>query len=211
LGYESPASVVLGEKRFPYDYPFEEIEVVEGSETGKCINIDDPLISFTNRQFGEGFKLNIGENWENTNGTTIHNLVDRRGLEITFHRTVRMPDDDKLHQLPASLGVFPLFNVNAYADSLPSELVHQGGVFLPMWQREALWINFRAPYGQKYALRVFVGRVNAVSGLTRDESPQMIDESDPLQDYVVIPGQQWLDGICVAPGLVRQFVAMPCE
>jgi hypothetical protein len=138
-------------------------------------------------------------------------LADGRGLEITFHRTVRMPDDDKLHQLPASLGVFPLFNVNAYADSLPSELVHQGGVFLPMWQREALWINFEAPYGQKYALRVFVGRVNAVSGLTRDESSQTIDESDPLQDYVVIPGQQWLDGICVAPGLVRQFVAMPCE
>ena len=128
------------------------------------------------------------------------------GLEISFHRTIRMPDDDKLHQLPASLGSFPLYNVSSYADQLPDNIVRQGGVFLPMWQREATWMSFNAPYQQKYALRVFVGRINAVSGLRMDES---VEKAQGLQDYVVVPGQEWLDGICVAPGIVRQFVAMP--
>lgn len=30
-----------------------------------------------------------------------------------------------------------------------------------------------------------------------------------MQDYVVVPGQHWLDGIVVEQGNVRQFVAMP--
>ena len=29
------------------------------------------------------------------------------------------------------------------------------------------------------------------------------------QDYLVVPGQPWLDGFCVRKGVVRQFVAMP--
>ena len=120
-----------------------------------------------------------------------------------------MPDDDKLHQLPGSLGAFPIYNVSAYAEHLPDNIVEQGGVFLPMWQREALWINFDAPYPQKYALRVFVGRINAVSGLKMDERVDEAQVPETLQDYVVVPGQEWLDGICVAPGIVRQFVAMP--
>lgn len=30
-----------------------------------------------------------------------------------------------------------------------------------------------------------------------------------IQDYVILPEQQWLDGIATSNGLVRQFVAMP--
>jgi hypothetical protein len=56
----------------------------------------------------------------------------------------------------------------------------------------------------KYAIRVNVGNVNAISGLS-------IQEVAERQDYVVVPGQPWLDGIAVEPGVVRQFVAMPCK
>lgn len=35
------------------------------------------------------------------------------------------------------------------------------------------------------------------------------DDDCPLQDYVVVPGQEWLDGIASSNGTVRQFVAMP--
>jgi hypothetical protein len=192
-------------------HPFEEIEVVQGraSENGKCINIDDPLIAFTNRFFGKEINLKIAESDSSDYGAAMQSLKYEPGLDISFHRTIRMPDDDKLHQLPGSLGTFPIYNVSAYADHLPANIVEQGGVFLPMWQREALWINFDAPYPQKYALRVFVGRINAVSGLKMDERVDEAQVSETLQDYVVVPGQEWLDGICVAPGIVRQFVAMP--
>ena len=79
-----------------------------------------------------------------------------------------------------------------------------------MWQREALWIEFeafehldsRGP--TEYALRVNLGEVNAITGLS-------IKEVSDTQDYVVVPGQDWIDGILVEPGVVRQFVAMPCR
>lgn len=119
-----------------------------------------------------------------------------------------MPDDNKLHQLPGSLGQFELFSVDAYSERLPNKITDAGGVFFPMWQREAMWINFRSMY--QGAVRVFVGRVNAISGRSMEEALDKQDDSH-VQDYIVIPDQQWLDGICVAPGIVRQFVAMPCK
>lgn len=118
-----------------------------------------------------------------------------------------MPDDDKIHHLPGSLGSYDLFSVEAYADYLPLSIREAGGVFLPMWQREAMWLNFPEEcYG--CAVRVFVGHVNAVSGLTTEDMDGR-EDGELEQDYIVVPDQKWLDGICVSPGIVRQFVAMP--
>jgi hypothetical protein len=218
LGYDPPDWLEQAEKRWSDSneqkccvHPFEELEVVQGrpSENAKCINLDEPLIAFANRHLKKEINLNISEGDLNDSGLPLESLRDDGGLEISFHRTIRMPDDNKLHQLPASLGTFPLFNVSAFGDKLPDNIVQQGGVFLPMWQREALWISFTAP--KKYALRVFVGRVNAVSGVKMDDRTDEAQGIELLQDYVIVPGQEWLDGICVAPGIVRQFVAMPCK
>ena len=77
-----------------------------------------------------------------------------------------------------------------------------GGVFLPMHQSEAMWISFRADYPM--ALKVAAGKINAVTG----EAWSGDLSADP-QDYLVVPGQPWLDGFCVAKGTIRQFVAMP--
>lgn len=220
LGYHRPDSLQQGEKIWKHEHekklcvhPFEELEIVRGrpSENGKCINIDDRLIAFTNRYLQREINLNISGGGSSDHTTRLDSLKDDWGLDISFQRTARMPDDDRLHQLPASLGVFPLYNVSAYSDRLPDNIVQQGGVFLPMWQREALWIRFQAPGLQRYALRIFVGRINAVSGLRMDDRTDEAQATGVLQDYVVVPGQQWLDGICVSPGIVRQFVAMPCK
>ncbi|CAN9310331.1 unnamed protein product [Alternaria alternata] len=118
-----------------------------------------------------------------------------------------MPDDNKLHQLPGSLGSYDLFSVEAYSSHLPNNICKSGGVFFPMWQREAMWLNFE-PKQHKWAVRVFMGHVNTISGRTMEETANK-EVEDRQQDYIVLPGQQWLDGICVAPGVVRQFVAMP--
>ncbi|KIW90985.1 uncharacterized protein Z519_08768 [Cladophialophora bantiana CBS 173.52] len=42
-----------------------------------------------------------------------------------------------------------------------------------------------------------------------DETKELPEDIEDTQVYVVVPGQNWLDGICVAPRVVRQFVAMP--
>jgi hypothetical protein len=35
--------------------------------------------------------------------------------------------------------------------------------------------------------------------------------TSPLQDYILVPGQQWLDGVADSNGTVRQFVATPFD
>lgn len=54
-------------------------------------------------------------------------------LHISFMRTVRVPDGEKMNDLPAGLGRFPLFNVSDFADELPLDVVEKGGIFLPIY------------------------------------------------------------------------------
>ncbi|OKP11445.1 hypothetical protein PENSUB_2931 [Penicillium subrubescens] len=48
-----------------------------------------------------------------------------------------------------------------------------------------------------YAIRVYVGQINAITGKNMMEERGTQDE----QDYIIFPGQPWIDGICVAPGV----------
>lgn len=73
---------------------------------------------------------------------------------------------------------------------------------MPMYQAEALWLNFRGSY--PFAIKIGAGKINAISG----ESWKPGLNRDP-QDYVVTPDQPWLDGFAVEKGVIRQFVAMP--
>ncbi|EON69991.1 hypothetical protein W97_09257 [Coniosporium apollinis CBS 100218] len=83
-------------------------------------------------------------------------------------------------------------------------MANKSGVFFPMYQREAMWISFEAK--SKFAIRVFVGGINAVSGRPWNAPPRT---TDAKQDYIVAPPQEWLDGIAVSKDTVKQFVAMP--
>ena len=62
---------------------------------------------------------------------------------ISFQRTLRIPDDNRDYSLPPGLGEFPLNLVDDYGDSVPGAWNTRGGVFLPMYQAEALWLDFR--------------------------------------------------------------------
>jgi hypothetical protein len=122
-------------------------------------------------------------------------------VTVEFQRTLRIPETG-LHPLPPGLGRFPLRRVADYPDTAPAEWLSRGGVMLPIYQREAMWLSFGA--SEPTALQVGVGKVCAVSGLP------WIDHliGDP-QNYVVLPQQPWLDGINAGDGFIRQFVAVP--
>lgn len=148
-------------------------------------------------------------------GAATEIIIDGN-LTISFRRTVRVPDDGKEHNLPPGLGAFPLFNVEAFKSSLPQDMVEKGGLFLPMYQREAMWIHFETSDSiarNPYAIRVFIGGVNGITGepMVPDMSTLLKSKNGvpPKQDYIIVPPQPWLDGVAVAPGIVRQFVAMP--
>lgn len=127
-----------------------------------------------------------------------------RHCTIRFERTLRLPDDGKTYPLPPSLGHFPIARVADYADRVPQEWRERGGFFIPMYQREALWLNFLGHEWHPVAMKVGVGRINALTGAKWDHRLR----ADP-QDYLVCPTQPWLDGINTGDGTIRQFVAMP--
>jgi len=124
------------------------------------------------------------------------------GLNITFQRTLRIPDDHRTWRLPPGFGPFPLRAVDALPHA-PGWMREKGGVVLPMFQREAMWLSFHAP--KPHALKVAVGKVCALTGKSWTDAKLRRKK----QDYLVTPPQPWLDGICTGPGTIRQFVAMP--
>jgi hypothetical protein len=126
------------------------------------------------------------------------------GLKVVFQRTLRIPDDGRSYPLPPGLGSFPIRRVDDFADRVPEEWRARGGVFLPMYQREAMWISFQGQYWKPRAVKIGVGKVCAITG-----APWSEDLHRHPQDYVVTPPQPWLDGICAGKGTIRQFVAMP--
>lgn len=130
-----------------------------------------------------------------------------RHLTVSFQRTLRIPDDGGTYPLPPSLGTFPICRVSDHARRVPASWREHGGVFIPMYQREALWLSFGGAHWRPTALKVAVGKVNAISGRRWDE--RLAAGTDDEQDYVVCPEQPWLDGINAGAGYVRQFVAMP--
>ncbi len=139
---------------------------------------------------------------------TFPEVHQQAELLINFQRTLRIPDDDNAYPLPPGLGSFPLKHIDDY--QVPAGWIERGGVMLPMYQSEALWISFNSSTipnrhtSYPFAVKIAAGKINAVSGEKWDNKLN----SDP-QDYLVTTKQPWLDGYSVEKGLIRQFVAMP--
>lgn len=125
-------------------------------------------------------------------------------FSFTLQRTLRLPDDGKTYPLPPGLGAFPVLRVSDYEDKVPQQWREQGGFFVPLYQREALWLQFEGAWWKPNAVKVSVGGINAVSGETWNEELR----NDP-QNYIVCPDQPWLDGINIGESQIRQFVATP--
>jgi len=129
-------------------------------------------------------------------------------IGIDLQRTLRIPDDNKRYSLPPGLGKFPMCQVDDYKDNVPASWVERGGVMIPMFQSEAMWIHFQPHHANNrdsaypFAIKIAAGKVSAVTG-----EPWRGGLNE--KDYVVTPTQPWLDGYVVEKGLIRQFVATP--
>jgi len=115
---------------------------------------------------------------------------------------LRLPDDGKTYPLPPGLGSFPVLRVSDYETTVPASWLARGGFFVPLYQREALWLQFEAAWWKPNAVMIRAGGINVVSGEFGNDQL-----SNSPQNYVVCPGQPWLDGINVGDGIIRQFVA----
>jgi len=123
-------------------------------------------------------------------------------FSLNLQRTLRVPDDGKGYGLPIGLGPFPMRPVSELPHA-PNEVKERGGFILPMYQCEAAWLNFQTVDDMPVAVKVLYGGVNALTGKA-DHGTELVLEP---QNYMVVPGQPWLDGVKVAENTVRQIVA----
>ena len=157
---------------------------------------------------GQGFDAELvrlkaqgrGQGWpsEGTLRYMREQLCSTR-IRISFQRTLRIPDDGKEYPLPAGLGRFPIEHVDDYADRLPAAWQRHGGVMIPMYQREALWLDFDGKY--PIALKVGTGKACCITG---DAWTDRLSKTP--QNYLSLPEQPWLDGYVVAKGTDRKSV-----
>jgi hypothetical protein len=101
---------------------------------------------------------------------------------VAFQRRLRIPDDGRTYPLPPGLGRFPIYHVADFAEHPPPGWREREGVFIPLYQREALCLAFSAAPWKPNAVQIAVGRVNAISG----EPDEAWLHTDP-QNYVVCP------------------------
>ncbi|GJE93530.1 ubiquitin-domain-containing protein [Phanerochaete sordida] len=182
------------------------------------VNINEPLCRFYHYQFLQPTGLvnapNKSKNAELPAGVDSADLgwenddVTVGDVNISFMRTVRVPDDGKTHPLPAGLGKFPLHNTATFADHLPRSIASKGGILLGMHKCEAMWMDFEVRgRGPSCAVKVSAGGLNALTGEPR--SAVVKNQQDYLAVRADDNGQPWLDGFSTKQGIVRQFVAVP--
>ena len=138
-------------------------------------------VTVTSHDFG-GSEIGIGD------------LVD-----ITFQRTLRVSESG-LNGLPPGLGMFPLRVVESLGDRATAAMVERGGVVMPIYQREAMWLSFHA--NVPVAIQIATGLRCAITG---NELEKRLRHRK--QNFLVGTTQPWLDGFKTESGEVRQFVA----
>ena len=148
------------------------------------------------------FELNRKKGTANKLRARFPKVHPKAELDITFQRTLRIPDDGKDYPLPAGLGRLPLRYIEDCEGELSQDTLNRGGIVMPMYQSEATWIDFSCDYPM--AIKIAAGKINAVTG-----EPWSNGLHAKPQDYMVAPEQPWLDGFCIEQGIVRQFVAEP--
>lgn len=181
--------------------PADEVELVQvvsgpsshESSAGACINSHEDLAQFWTDHERPAGPLPPVE-------LQNDNLVFSNGTRINFQRTLRLPEDGTVHNLPPGFGPFPLESCGSHpARSLPKHWQNSNDVLMPMRKAEALWISWNRT---KAAIMVGAGGINAVSG----ESFLPGELKAEPQSYMAVPKQPWLDGIKSGEGVVRQFV-----
>ncbi|KAH0432374.1 integral membrane protein [Colletotrichum camelliae] len=176
-----------------------------------------PEIRANTADFDPSRKLTVSVDRQTPNepatGISVRHGGKEHALDIYLNRTIRVPDNRDINSLPPGLGHFPLFKIRDYP-GMPKDILEKGGIFFPMYQREAMWISFTA--AAPFAIKIYVGGVNAVSGfpmteneMTKEKRQKMLSSGKSIQDYMVVPEQHWLDGIASEDGKIRQFVAEP--
>ncbi|KAF3935165.1 hypothetical protein ABW20_dc0107363 [Dactylellina cionopaga] len=124
------------------------------------------------------------------NSTTV--ILDR-DLKISFRRTIRIPDNQETNDLPPDLGAMKVTNVKHVSSWLSESMRDKGGLLLPMHD----------------GVNIISGEPETENSATNLRRRELVSQGRSIQDYIVLPGQMWLDSIAHRPGEFKQFVTPP--
>ncbi|KAL8749265.1 MAG: hypothetical protein Q9184_006874 [Pyrenodesmia sp. 2 TL-2023] len=82
--------------------------------------------------------LQKGESWRKFNDTIRVSGINAGRVDISFQRTVRVPDNQGQNELPPSMGTFPLYSIANDHGTLPEDMAAKGGIFFPMYRKSPL-------------------------------------------------------------------------
>jgi hypothetical protein len=137
---------------------------------------------------------------------------------MSFRRSIRLRDKDVHRLQPPDLGAFPLESVSKYGSQFLKKMADKGGVFFPMYQREAMRIKFESK--KRYHMKIHLSEKNVISGEPAVETPATIERrrqklkdsrsraqlsQQQLQDYIIVPRQESLYNHMTIAGTARQF------
>lgn len=118
---------------------------------------------------------------------------------VTLEKTIRVRNDGKTHDLPPSRGQFSFY-------------MHGTERLVPIGHEEALWFSFSMNTGV-FAVKILTGGINAITGEKETSQDRTVLRNNGAQgfgqNYMIIPGQPWLDGFKKHQGTVSQFIAVP--
>ncbi|MEO9330213.1 hypothetical protein [Gordonia aurantiaca] len=132
-------------------------------------------------------------------------ITDRRTLTFAF------PDlgsDARLHvtfrRAPRISGArdLPKLTSDTMLDLAQGSPTGDADAVIPMWQSEALWIDFSSPHQHPFLVMVAIDGINAITGATFTGRPDFAAD-----DYIEVPTQPALAWYRTPSGGHRQFVA----
>eukprot|EP00013_Stygamoeba_regulata_P002786 CAMPEP_0177644212 /NCGR_PEP_ID=MMETSP0447-20121125/8562_1 /TAXON_ID=0 /ORGANISM="Stygamoeba regulata, Strain BSH-02190019" /LENGTH=1023 /DNA_ID=CAMNT_0019146547 /DNA_START=119 /DNA_END=3190 /DNA_ORIENTATION=+ len=206
-------SICLPDGRFiPSGLPH-LVEVVVAEETrvdaskGLAIGMDQTFVQFFNAFLGVS-------NPEQRSRLTVDMSSDDKlrfsqDFCIQLKRGLRYPSkapaDNKPIPTPAPVGDLKSLKVADYAENIPEDVSRLGGLLLPMYQSESLWLCLSAAC--PHAVRVGVDGLNCLTG---KKWTKALDSTE--QDFFVCPPQHWITAFKgLEPGTIQQLVPPPLD
>lgn len=123
--------------------------------------------------------------------------MKQNGYQASIRKTTKINVNESHHSLPPDLGPFKEFKV---ADYFCPDEWDKNGIFIPVQEKEPLWIDLRM--NPTCACLISVQKVNPVTGEKSDLKAGL--SKNPMQNYLKLPEQLWLDGYS-KDGKVYQF------
>ena len=88
------------------------------------------LIKLNNTMVATNYRCDVVAD----NVVRVSRLHNKEKVDISFKRTVKVPDNIDVFNFPPDHGNMPLYSVKDFKHSLPPNMVAKRGLFMPMYR-----------------------------------------------------------------------------